>query len=185
MCVCSLLGHSQLGMAVRGKLLCCGYVFLGSHKLGKFFKPDALGGFGWCVSTSAQHCMLAMTCLPACPGFCFCLYHQNVAAALGWEQQLLKRVTQTGWLRWQSRLCSSQLVKHWLESPGSASLFMCDITSVTPWPTCLLKAAQTASSSHCNICNIQGVSIHLPAWIVPKKLLNQPGCSLMKLQGKY
>lgn len=64
-CVCSLLGHSQLGMAVGGKLLCCGYVFLGSHKLGNSFKPDALGGFGWYVST--QHntaCWPCLVCLP-------------------------------------------------------------------------------------------------------------------------
>lgn len=81
-------------MAVEGKPLCRGNIFLGPHKLGSSSKPDALGDFGWCVSTSAENYMLAMSCLPGLaqdPAFAGVTSSKNVAAALGWEQQLLKR----------------------------------------------------------------------------------------------
>lgn len=85
-------------MAVEGKPLCRGNIFLGPHKLGSSSKPDALGDFGWCVSTSAENYMLAMSCLPGLaqdPAFAGVTSSKNAAAALGWEQQLLKRVAQT------------------------------------------------------------------------------------------
>lgn len=93
---------------------------------------EVLGGVS---AHQQQHYVLATSCLPELAqdlAFAGVTSSKNVAAALGGEQQLLKRVAQTGWVRWQGRLCSSQLAKCRLESPGSASFLMCDIPSVMP-----------------------------------------------------
>lgn len=116
----------ELGMAVGGKPLCCGYILLGPHKLGSSFKPDALEGFGCCRHISSSiTCWLCLVCqLAQGSAFAGVTSSQNVAAALGWEQQLLERVAQTGWVRWQDRFCSSQLVKQAAKSRLCISLHM-------------------------------------------------------------
>lgn len=130
-CVCSLLGHLGAGQGSEGESLCV--VVTSSLDHTSWEVPSSLmllKVLGGVSAHQQQHYTLAMSRLAACPGFCFCWCHQQpkrgcclgVGAAApekGGTNRLGQMVRQVVFIPAG-------------QSPGSASLLMCDIPSVTP-----------------------------------------------------